>query len=301
MVGSVNAAFMSSLKEYQLWIEGVLPDGYLGDEKAVDLTMEAALYSLTAGGKRIRPVLLVSVGELLGVPRLELLPYACAIEMIHTYSLIHDDLPCMDNDDLRRGNPTCHKKYSEAIALLAGDSLLNRAMELVLSACVNGKKVSSEAALYLAQASGNAGMIGGQTMDMLSEGKQLTAEDIYSLHGRKTGALLRASIMIPVILSGKRELADSFLLFSRHLGMAFQIKDDLLDVQSTTEQLGKTVGKDAKSQKSTYVTLYGADRAARMLEEETRAAYTALLDLSGKGLDTQFLVELNQYLLSRGN
>ena len=296
----MSIPFKTQLQNYQDRLHEVLPNLYLGGHSTPDATDEAALYSLMAGGKRIRPVLSLAVGKTLNVCESVLLPFACAIEMIHTYSLIHDDLPCMDNDDLRRGRPTCHKQFSEAIALLAGDSLLNRAFEIALDTCLSGKQEAVTAAVFLASASGNRGMIGGQTMDILSEGKKISAETLHDLHSKKTGALLRASVMVPVILSTETSITEAFSRFASHLGVAFQIKDDLLDTLSTTDKLGKTVGKDAKDHKSTFVTLFGIDQAEKILARETAAAYEALMEI-GKTKDVRFLMDLNQYLLSREN
>jgi len=293
--------FLDELKAYQNKIVTALPIFYL-NQKTPDITAEAALYSLMAGGKRIRPVLSLSVAKCLEVSEEKILPFACAVEMIHTYSLIHDDLPCMDDDDLRRGNPTCHVKYSEAIALLAGDSLLNRAYHLLFSLAAKENDFSYvRAAEYLAQMAGNEGMIGGQTIDMVSEGKLIDVTTLKELHSKKTGAIFKASIMMPVILSKKEEVYSSFSDFSEHIGLAFQIKDDILDALSTNEVLGKSVGKDAAAQKSTYVSMYGIERAEKMLEQETKVTHDILSKLGEKGLDTRFLVELNQYLLSREN
>lgn len=294
--------FAEEYKLLQSLIEDALP-GYFWESKgAPDKTSEAALYSLMAGGKRFRPVLLLAVGKVLGVPINELMPYACAVEMIHTYSLVHDDLPCMDNDTLRRGQPTCHVKYSEAIALLAGDALLNRAYHLLFNECArHGEEKYIIAAMYLAKMAGYDGMIGGQTMDILSEGIPLDNDTLRLLQRKKTGALLQAAALIPVVLSERDELSEKFAEYSGHLGLAFQIKDDILDAASTGEKMGKTAGKDAKAEKATHVSLYGIGRAEMILEGEFRAAHKALLNLGGKGLDVQFLMGLNQYLLTREN
>src|SRR5665647_1618853 len=171
-----NYSFQEQLKSYQDLINASLPGAFTGDASTVDMTMEAALYSLLAGGKRIRPVLMFAVSDMLTLAADEILPFACAIEMIHTYSLIHDDLPCMDNDDTRRGMPTCHVKYPEAIALLAGDALLNRAYEIMLEACSDGDLRKIRAANFMARMAGARGMIGGQTLDLLSEGKKIPAD-----------------------------------------------------------------------------------------------------------------------------
>ena len=298
-----QVSFEDRLREYQDLINKSLPAAFTGSDRESDLTMEAALYSLTAGGKRIRPVLMLAAADMLKVPRETVMPYAMAIEMIHTYSLIHDDLPCMDNDDTRRGMPTCHVRYTEPIALLAGDALLNRAYEVVLEAASDGDRNRMEAASFLASMAGARGMIGGQTLDILSEGKIIPEELLKTLHRKKTGCLLTAPVMIPVILADddadKDFLSKNMTDLSAHIGLAFQIKDDILDVTSTREMLGKSTGKDAAENKSTFVTLYGLTKAGELLEEESSLAFDALSRIRQKGYDTAFLEDMNRYLLKR--
>ena len=298
-----QVSFEDRLREYQDLINKRLPAAFTGSDRESDLTMEAALYSLTAGGKRIRPVLMLAAADMLKVPRETVMPYAMAIEMIHTYSLIHDDLPCMDNDDTRRGMPTCHVRYTEPIALLAGDALLNRAYEVVLEAASDGDRNRMEAASFLASMAGARGMIGGQTLDILSEGKIIPEELLKTLHRKKTGCLLTAPVMIPVILADddadKEFLSKNMTDLSAHIGLAFQIKDDILDVTSTREMLGKSTGKDAAENKSTFVTLYGLTKAGELLEEESSLAFDALSRIRQKGYDTAFLEDMNRYLLKR--
>ncbi len=298
-----QVSFEDRLREYQDLINKSLPAAFTGSDRESDLTIEAALYSLTAGGKRIRPVLMLAAADMLKVPRETVMPYAMAIEMIHTYSLIHDDLPCMDNDDTRRGMPTCHVRYTEPIALLAGDALLNRAYEVVLEAASDGGRNRMEAASFLASMAGARGMIGGQTLDILSEGKIIPEELLKTLHRKKTGCLLTAPVMIPVILADddadKDFLSKNMTDLSAHIGLAFQIKDDILDVTSTREMLGKSTGKDAAENKSTFVTLYGLTKAGELLEEESSLAFDALSRIRQKGYDTAFLEDMNRYLLKR--
>lgn len=295
--------FENQLKSYQDLINASLSTAFTGEDASVDLTMEASLYSLLAGGKRIRPVLMLAVSDMLGLSFEQVMPFACAIEMIHTYSLIHDDLPCMDNDDTRRGMPTCHVKYPEAIALLAGDALLNRAYEIMLEAALDGNPAKVKAAFIMAKMAGPRGMIGGQTLDLLSEGKRISDETLSILHQKKTGCLLTAPVIIPVYLAGQNgktpSLESNLTDFAGHIGLAFQIKDDLLDVTSTKELLGKTTGKDAAEEKSTFVTLYGIDKARELLQNETDEAFHALVMLEEDGFDTHFLKDLNRYLLER--
>ena len=299
----LNKSFMDQLRIYQDLINASLPGAFTGDDAAVDMTMEAALYSLMAGGKRIRPVLMFAVSDMLSVSYDEMIPFACAIEMIHTYSLIHDDLPCMDNDDTRRGMPTCHVKYPEPIALLAGDALLNRAYEIMFEACLDGNPSKVKAAAFLARMAGARGMIGGQTMDLLSEGKKIPNDLLLALHQKKTGCLLTAPVIIPVYLcthcSDVSVIEQQLTEFAAHIGLAFQIKDDILDVTSTKEILGKSIGKDQADEKSTFVTLYGLSKAKELLENEIDGAQNVLLLLRDNGFDTRFLEDLNKYLLVR--
>jgi len=300
---SAQYVFEERLAEYQNLINSKLSVMFTGENTSVDLTMEAALYSLLAGGKRIRPVLMFAVSDMLAVPIDVVMPYACAVEMIHTYSLIHDDLPCMDNDDTRRGMPTCHVKYSEPIALLAGDALLNRAYEILFDACMDADIRKVKAASFVARMAGPRGMIEGQTIDLLSEGKKISGELLTILQQKKTGCLLTAPVIVPIFLCGpgsKTSLAEQQLTeFAAHIGLAFQIKDDLLDVTSTKEVLGKSIGKDAAVEKSTFVTLYGLQKAQEQLQKEMHGAQNSLIILRNEGFDTSFLEDLNNYLLIR--
>jgi geranylgeranyl diphosphate synthase type II len=268
-----------------------------------DSTVQAAQYSLMGGGKRIRPIIMLLVSEMLSVNREEILPYACAVEMIHTYSLIHDDLPCMDDDTMRRGRPTCHVQFSEATALLAGDALLNGAYELIFGQCVSNDPGRCQAGAYIAECAGIRGMIGGQSEDITSDAKSMTAESLYSLHKKKTGALIKASVMVPYLLHNKEsappKTVDALESFAEHLGLSFQIKDDLLDVSSTSEKMGKTVGKDEKSGKATFVTLFGYHEAEQIFVEETRKVFEALDVLSNLGYYTDLVVELTKSINER--
>jgi len=302
-MSTIDYSFDKQFLRYQDCINEALPGAFTGDDEAADMTMEAALYSLMAGGKRIRPVLMLAVSDMLSLSADIVLPFAAAIEMIHTYSLIHDDLPCMDNDDTRRGMPTCHVKYPEAIALLAGDALLNRAYEIMLEACGDGDLRKIRAANFMARMAGARGMIGGQTLDLLSEGKRIPADVLMVLHSKKTGCLLMAPVIIPAYLcsQGKEHaIIEEYLMeFARHIGLGFQIKDDILDVTSTKDVLGKSTGKDAAEEKSTFVTLFGLQKAREMLQNETDSARNALFELRNSGYDTRFLEDLNDYLLLR--
>ena len=253
----------------------------LPEETAWPATIHrAARYSLAAGGKRIRPVLVLAAGEAVGGMREELMPLACAVEMIHTYSLIHDDLPAMDDDDLRRGKPTSHKVFGEAIAILAGDALLTRAFELLAEVPDDWDETRlrrrQRATASLARACGTTGLIGGQVMDLESEGRAIGAADLERLHRAKTGALLSACVRGGAILGGAGEAELARLTrYASAIGLAFQVVDDVLDATETAERLGKTPGKDQAARKSTYVSIHGLERAralAAELREEALAA-----------------------------
>jgi geranylgeranyl diphosphate synthase, type II len=246
------------------------PDGRL---------MEAMRYSLMAGGKRLRPILALAACEAVGGHADAALGYACALEMIHTYSLVHDDLPCMDDDDLRRGRPTNHKVFGEAIALLAGDGLLTDAFALIArSARTAGitAEVIIETIAELAEACGSAGMVGGQVLDLLAEGQPLTQPELEHLHSKKTGALFIASVCGGGRLGGAPPAQlQSLRNYAAALGLAFQVTDDLLDVEQTTEHLGKRSHKDHERGKATYPSILGLERSrafAHELADHARAA-----------------------------
>jgi len=243
---------------------------------------EALRYSLLGGGKRIRPVLCLATGEALGREPEEVLPAACALELVHTFSLVHDDLPAMDNDDLRRGRPTNHKVFGEAMAILAGDAMTTMAFEVIATDAAPA--IAPALIRELAHAAGPTGMIGGQVLDIAGENQPLSLEQLQQVHRLKTGALLTASCRMGAIaaLGGKDE--DSLLLavtqFGRHLGLAFQIIDDVLDVTSTPEQLGKATNKDAGKGKNTYPGLLGLEASRQRAHMELDAAVAALEPLA---------------------
>lgn len=257
---------------------------------------DAMRYSLYAGGKRIRPVLTLACCDALGGNMDAALCYGSAIEMIHTYSLIHDDLPCMDNDELRRGKPTNHIVFGEDMAVLAGDALLNYACESIVKSHVASPEMNLEALNIIYSASGAEGMIGGQVMDMEAERKPINAEALAVLHQKKTGALITASAALGAICAGKER--DLFFDYASSLGLAFQIRDDILDVEGDTETFGKPVLSDEKNNKTTYVSLYGIEGAKKKLEEETNKAIDSIDFLQDRGV---FLKELALYLLKRKN
>ena len=269
---------------------------------------EAMRYSLLAGGKRIRPVLAMAFCQAAGGTPEEALDFACGVEMLHTYSLIHDDLPCMDNDDLRRGKPTCHKVYGECNATLAGDALQCAAFQTILFAkgpWEADQTAPMTAAGILAEAAGVQGMCGGQYYDTIGDGESHTVEELAAIHDKKTGALLRAACMMGVVASsGHRKVDDSCLdaakEYATHLGMAFQIRDDILDATSTTQELGKPVGSDAANEKTTYVTLLGVEACERLVLEHTGLAKEALAKGQWRG-DTGLLCWLADQLAQRKN
>lgn len=269
---------------------------------AEDPVVKAASYSLFAGGKRMRPALMHAGSAALkdyGVTADDVLPYASCLEMIHTYSLIHDDLPCMDNDDLRRGRPTCHKVYGEGIAVLAGDMLLNTAHEELIKLAMNSES-HAKASYNISHLAGIAGMIGGQSIDLESEGKKISLERLHELQNKKTGALIEAAVTTPFYLSDAGEdILRGMKDYAQHLGLAFQIKDDILDVEADEKKLGKSTGKDLRDDKSTFVTLLGLDGAKEALKREEDSCYKALDYLSLKNMDIILLKELTDFNLKR--
>ncbi len=268
-----------------------------------DGLQEAMRYSLLAGGKRIRPVLTLEFCQAAGGRLEDALDFACGVEMLHTYSLIHDDLPCMDNDDLRRGKPTCHKVFGECVATLAGDALQAAAFETVLAAPGLSDRARAKAALVLAKAAGEQGMCGGQYYDTEGDGQSHTEPELTVINAAKTGALLQAACQMGVLAASDQSGWNSSFLsaaeeYAAHLGLAFQIQDDILDATSTTETLGKPVGSDASNDKSTYWFLLGPEACKRRVEEETALSKAALERVNWPG-DTAFLSWLADKLAQR--
>lgn len=259
---------------------------------------DSMLYSLHAGGKRIRPVLCLVCASLCGMDEDNILPFAVSIEMIHTYSLIHDDLPAMDNDDLRRGKPSNHKAFDEATAILAGDALLTDAFGLACDTKTNPLFLLS-ALKELAFAAGSYGMVGGQELDMLFTGKKnLSLEEIKIMQSMKTGALIRASCVCGALLAGaKKETIDAISTYGSALGRAFQITDDILDITSDTATLGKPAGSDEKSGKNTYPLIIGIQKSKLIAQENAEIAKNALYGFTGK--DAEFLISLADYVVHR--
>lgn len=260
---------------------------------------EAMRYSLQAGGKRVRPVLVLAAAEVHGVRGDAAVPAAIAVECLHTYSLIHDDLPCMDNDDLRRGRPTAHRQFDEATALLAGDALLTHALALLAEAYADRPVLAHALIRELADAAGSRRLIGGQMEDLLAEKKaNATAAELEFIHLNKTAAMIEAALVMGGLIGGANEDGiNSLRLAGRHLGLAFQIVDDLLDATADTATLGKTAGKDAKAGKTTFVKVHGLDKSRQFAAHHTAAALAALQALPG---DTRFLVALFEGMLARG-
>lgn len=260
---------------------------------------EAVRYSLFAGGKRLRPGLVLAGAEAVGGDTEAILPAACAIELLHTYSLIHDDLPAMDNDDLRRGKPTCHKVYGEALAILAGDALLTATFALLAELPQSGishERVTRVMA-EVAEAAGINGLIGGQVVDLGAHETTINEELVEYIHTRKTGALIRASVRTGAILSGASDhQLQKLTTYAGNLGLAFQIVDDILDIVGDEQKIGKPVGSDERNKKATYPALYGLEAAGKKARQ---AADNALAALQEFGPQAQFLRELVHFVISR--
>ncbi|AFK86929.1 MULTISPECIES: polyprenyl synthetase family protein [Thermoanaerobacterium] len=264
-----------------------------------EVLFEAMRYSVFAGGKRLRPVLCISTCELVGGNKEDALAVACAIEFIHTYSLIHDDLPAMDNDDLRRGKPTNHKVYGEAIAILAGDALLNYGFEVLIQQALNSSKSQNilKAADEIARAAGCRGMIAGQVVDLLSENREIGVDDLKFMHDHKTGALIRASILAGAIMGGADDdTLKKLSSYAEYLGFAFQVKDDILDILGDEMKIGKDIGSDMVNGKSTFVSVLGLQRSVDLINELTEKAINILDGFGEKG---EFLKNLTQYMAER--
>ncbi len=269
----------------------LLPECANGQDEVV----KAMKYSLSNGGKRLRPVLCLEFARACGADRFDALDFACAVEYIHTYSLIHDDLPCMDDDDMRRGKPSCHKEFGEATALLAGDALLTHAFQILAGAELDDKKIALACGL-LAQNAGVQGMVGGQVIDLKYESETPDLQQLLSVHRLKTGALISAACLLGCIAAGADdEKIAAASAFAYDLGVAFQIKDDILDVVGSTEALGKPVGSDAENNKTTYVTVRGMENAQKDVEMLTSAAVSRLNAFE----NTDFLRTLALYLVNR--
>lgn len=297
--------FENKNREYVEIINGAISEYVSGksfggrESSGLELMLRAMAYSLEIGGKRIRPMLTLEFCRVCGGDVKAALPLAVGVEMIHTYSLIHDDLPCMDDDDMRRGKPSSHKVFGEANALLAGDSLLTLAFETVLSAPALSSDAKAKAGLELAKAAGCSGMIAGQVMDLANERKAVSLDEVKATDKRKTGELIRVSAVLGCIAAeadeAKIKAAEEYC---DNIGLAFQIVDDILDVTSDEETLGKPIGSDSENEKSTYVSLLGLEESKRYASELTEKAKKSLEIFGSEG---EFLLELADMLSGRKN
>ncbi|MBQ8358886.1 MAG: polyprenyl synthetase family protein [Oscillospiraceae bacterium] len=284
----------AQLKEYQQFIESYMDETcfrYASEPQKI--LFEAMRYSLLAGGKRLRPVFVFDFCRMCGGDWKQAAPFAAAIEMVHTYSLIHDDLPCMDNDDYRRGRLTNHKVYGEANAVLAGDALLTAAFSYLAKAPFDAEN-RIRAVEVLSSCAGELGMVGGQVLDMMSEERQCTEQEVTDIQSRKTGALIRAACQLGVLAGqGSEEQLAAAAKFAEHLGLAFQIRDDMLDVIGNADELGKAVGVDTV--KNTFVQLYGLEKCDALVHEHTVTAKASLQAFA----DTNFMLDLSDELVGR--
>ena len=281
--------------QYRQHVENALSDFYnqFQDQPQKPL-FEAIRYSLLAGGKRLRPIFAFEFCRMCGADWTQATPFACAIEMIHTYSLIHDDLPSMDNDDLRRGRPTNHKVFGEAMAILAGDALLTDAFTIASTAKLTNPADMGDAIGVLAECSGSLGMVGGQVLDIMSEQRELTEQEVLDIQSRKTGCLINAACALGVIAGGGSDAQyDAACRFASSLGLAFQIRDDMLDVIGTREEMGKGVGTDEA--KNTFVRLYGLEKCEELVQKYTDIAIDALTEFE----NTEYMSALAKSLTDR--
>lgn len=297
---ALKPGFKEQLQSLQTEIEQAL-DRVLPSENTAPTALHKAMrYSVMGGGKRIRPILVYASGLAVDMPLSHLHGPACAVELIHAYSLIHDDLPAMDNDDLRRGRPTCHKAFDEATAILAGDALQALAFEAILEdpLCADDEGTRIEMMRLLARAAGHAGMAGGQAIDLAAVNQRLDLAQLERMHRMKTGALIEASVMLPA--NGRRHIEqkvrDSLGQYAQHIGLAFQIQDDILDAVGDTQTLGKTQGSDMAQNKPTYYSLLGLQGAQNKLNEAHQAAIRSLRDLDEKA---DLLRQIADYIVER--
>lgn len=279
-------------QEKKDYIQKIIYDFCPKEDGLQKTIFDAVNYSVRAGGKRLRPMLMLETLRLFGGKEEEVYPFMAAIEMIHTYSLVHDDLPAMDNDAFRRGKMTTHTKFGEDIGVLAGDGLLNLAYEIMSEALLNSDRMdrAARAMQVIAKKAGIYGMVGGQTVDVENEGKEMTIDTVMYIHNLKTAALIEASMMAGAILAGATaEQIDTVEKMANKVGIAFQIQDDILDVTSTTEQLGKPALSDEKNKKTTYVSLLGIDISKEYVKRYSREAIELLESLGGNNKFLKFL------------
>lgn len=292
--------FKTSLSHYQQRVADSMEHWLPSPEQQPTALNQAMRYSMNAGGKRVRPVLCYATGLALGVAETQLDGPATALELIHTYSLIHDDLPAMDDDDLRRGKPTCHKQFDEATAILAGDGMLTLAFSVLTEDQHMQQAPDTRLKMIqvLAQASGVAGMVGGQAIDIAAEGQQLSLDELKYMHAHKTGALIRAAVQLGALSSPHLtdEQYQSLSRYAECIGLAFQIRDDILDVIADTETLGKQQGADAAHNKPTYTALLGLEGAKAAAQEVHQEALACLSDFGEKA---QLLRDIADYIVDR--
>lgn len=293
-----EAAFEHYRQRVQAALENYLPVADAEPQTQAGRLHEAMRYSVLAGGKRLRPVLAMATCKALGGDPENAVPAACALELIHAYSLVHDDLPAMDNDDLRRGRPTCHIAFDEATAILCGDALQAKAFEILATAPYLSARQRLAMVTELARASGHAGMVGGQAIDLDAVGKQLDLQSLERMHRHKTGALIEAATLLGAMAAGSTnsDQLGSARRYAAALGLAFQVKDDILDVEGETQTLGKQRGADADRNKPTFPALLGLDAARDRLDGLHREACNALRDLRG---ETFPLRELADFVVQR--
>ncbi len=291
------------LKNKQDYIEQALHQYLPQNLSLQSILLESMKYSVFAGGKRLRPILMLAACELVGGSIEKAIPFACAVEFIHTYSLIHDDLPAMDNDDYRRGKLTNHKVYGDGIAILAGDALLNYAFELMLDTILQQAKSDTDyknqilAMKEIASAAGIHGMIGGQVVDLISENKKIENKTVEFIHQKKTAALIIASVRAGAILGNANEQEISYLTeYAENIGLGFQIKDDILDIYGDEKKLGKKTGSDLQNHKATYPSVYGLDFSIEKVNDLFKKSIIAIRPFGEKA---RFLIELADYLAQR--
>ena len=294
-----SEAFAERLDHYRRRVDSKLAEILRADHEVPDRLLDAMRYSVLGGGKRVRPLLVYASGELVGAAEDTLDPIAAAVELIHAYSLVHDDLPAMDDDDLRRGRPTTHRQFDEATAILAGDALQALAFEVLASDPKLSARPQAQAKMigWLARAAGPAGMVGGQALDMEAEGRQIDERSLERIHRGKTGALIRASIMMPSELGNSSpEERANLDVFARDIGLVFQIRDDLLEVEQDTATLGKSAGSDSGNDKSTYPSTLGVEGARRRAAETQQRAVNALRTFGSR---SDALLWLSEFILNR--
>ncbi len=286
----INERLKQDAEQVNQWLEV-----YTERLPAYGQLKDAMTYSLLSGGKRIRPILTLAVSRLLGTEAEKALPFACALEMVHTYSLIHDDLPCMDDDDFRRGKPTNHKVYGESTAVLAGDALLTQAFSVLSKAPCTPEQIC-RAVACLSHAAGAEGMVGGQVLDLIGEGKQLTYEQVIQIEALKTGRMIEAAARLGAIAAdATQKEEEAVAAYAGKLGLAFQIRDDILDILGDEAELGKPVGSDRGNEKSTFAALIGIPACESLISALTEEAVACLDGFS----DRAFLCEFAHFLASR--